>query len=223
MSDDRKPRRSRDSISNVLIVAIGVSFVCSILVASTAVVLKPRQLQNAEEFRQRIILDVAGLYEPGADVAALYATIEETSTTLASGEEAPVFLVMDGERIEQVILPIRGPGLWSTMYGYLAVANDGNTVRGLRFYDHAETPGLGDQVDKPFWRDQWPGKKLFDADGQPQIEVVKGPAPPGSNYQIDGLAGATLTGRGVSQFVRHWIGDEGFGPFLRSLGTEETG
>ena len=223
MSDDSKPRRSRDSISNVLIVAIGVSFVCSILVASTAVVLKPRQLQNEEEFRQRIILDVAGLYEPGADVAALYATIEETSTTLASGEEAPVFLVMNGDRIEQVILPIQGPGLWSTMYGYLAVANDGNTVRGLRFYDHAETPGLGDQVDKPFWRDQWPGKKLFDADGQPQIEVVKGPAPAGSDYQIDGLAGATLTGRGVSQFVRHWIGDEGFGPFLRSLGTEETG
>ncbi len=223
MSDGRKPRRSRDSISNVLIVAIGVSFVCSILVASTAVVLKPRQLQNAEEFRQRIILDVAGLYEPGADVAALYATIEERSTTLASGEEAPVFLVMDGDRIEQVILPIYGPGLWSTMYGYLAVDNDGNTVRGLRFYDHAETPGLGDQVDKPFWRDQWPGKKLYDADGQPQIEVVKGPAPVGSDYQIDGLAGATLTGRGVSQFVRHWIGDEGFGPFLRSLGTEETG
>lgn len=222
MSDDATRKRSRDSISNVLIVAIGVSFVCSILVASTAVILKPRQVQNEEEFRQRIILEVAGLYDPDADIGELYAAIEETTTTLASGEEAPVYLVRDGDRTEQVILPIEGPGLWSTMYGYLAVENDGNTVRGLRFYSHAETPGLGDQVDKPFWRDQWPGKKLYAANGEPQIEVVKGPAPEGSDYQIDGLAGATLTGRGVSQFVRHWIGDEGYGPFLKSLGAGES-
>ena len=222
MSDDKTPRRSRDSIGNVLTVAIGVSFVCSILVASAAVILKPRQERNEEEFRQRIILDVAGLYEPGADIGELYATIEETTTTLASGEEAPVFLVMDGDRTEQVILPIEGPGLWSTMYGYLSVESDGNTVRGLRFYDHAETPGLGDQVDKPFWRDQWPGKKLYDANGEPWIEVVKGPAPAGSDHQIDGLAGATLTGNGISLFVRHWIGDEGYGPYLKSLGEEES-
>ena len=222
MSDDKTPKRSRDSIGNVLTVAIGVSFVCSILVASAAVILKPRQERNEEEFRQRIILEIAGLYEPGADIGALYAVIEETTTTLASGEEAPVFLVMDGDRTEQVILPIEGRGLWSTMYGYLSVENDGNTVRGLRFYDHAETPGLGDQVDKPFWRDQWPGTTLYDANGEPQIEVVKGPAPAGSNYQIDGLAGATLTGNGISEFVRHWIGDEGYGPYLKSLDVEET-
>jgi len=224
VSDDAKktPKRSRDSIANTLIVAIGVSLVCSVLVASAAILLKPRQLQNEEEFRQRIILEVAGLYEPGADIGELYAAIEETSTTLASGEEAPVYLVMDGDRTEQVILPIEGAGLWSTMYGYLSVENDGNTVRGLRFYSHAETPGLGDQVDKPFWRDQWPGKKLYAANGEPQIEVVKGPAPKGSDYQIDGLAGATLTGNGISLFVRHWIGEEGYGPYLKSLGAEES-
>ena len=222
MSDDRTPKRSRDSIGNVLTVAISVSFVCSILVASAAVMLKPRQLQNEEEFRQRIILEVAGLYEPGANIGELYTAIEETTTTLASGEEAPVYLVMDGDRTAQVILPIEGAGLWSTMYGYLSVENDGNTVRGLRFYSHGETPGLGDQVDKPFWRDQWPGKKLYAENGEPQIEVVKGPAPAGSDYQIDGLAGATLTGNGISLFVRHWIGDEGYGPYLKSLGEEES-
>jgi Na+-transporting NADH:ubiquinone oxidoreductase subunit C len=224
VSDDAKttPKRSRDSISNTLIVAIGVSFVCSILVASAAILLKPRQLQNEEEYRQRIILDVAGLYDPGADLATLYSSIEETMTELASGELAPVYLVMDGARTEQVILPIEGAGLWSTMYGYLAVENDGNTVRGLRFYSHAETPGLGDQVDKPAWREQWQGKKLYGPDGEPQIEVVKGPAPDESDYQIDGLAGATLTGRGVSVFVRHWIGEDGYGPYLKTLGEEES-
>lgn len=222
MSDkaNTSPKRSRDSIGNTLFVAIGVSLVCSILVASAAIVLKPRQLLNEEEYRQRIILDVAGLYEPGADIGALYASIEEHTTELASGEQAPVYLVMDGTQIEQVILPVEGAGLWATMYGFLAVENDGNTVRGLRFYAHGETPGLGDQVDKQAWRDQWPGKKLYGPDGEPQIEVVKGLAPDGSDYEIDGLAGATLTGRGVSIFVRHWIGEQGYGPYLKSLSEE---
>jgi Na+-transporting NADH:ubiquinone oxidoreductase subunit C len=223
VSDDEitTPKRSRDSISNTLIVAIGVSLVCSILVASAAIILKPRQLKNEEEYRQRIILDVAGLYDPGADLATLYSSIEERTTLLASGVEAPVYLVMDGARTKQVILPIQGVGLWSTMYGYLAVENDGNTVRGLRFYDHGETPGLGDQVDKPAWREQWQGKKLYGPDGAPRIEVVKGPAPDDSEFEIDGLAGATLTGRGVSTFVRHWIGEQGYGPYLKALSDKE--
>jgi len=224
VSDDvtKAPKRNRDSMSNTLIVAIGVSLVCSVLVASAAILLKPRQLLNEEEYRQRIILDVAGLYEPDADIALLYASIEETATELASGEQAPVYLVMDGERIEQVILPVEGAGLWAKMYGFLAVENDGNTVLGLQFYEHGETPGLGDKVDKPAWRAQWKGKKLYGPDGAPRIEVIKGPAPDDSEYQIDGLAGATLTGRGVSIFVRHWIGDEGYGPYLKSLSQEES-
>ena len=213
MSDDKPKTFNRDSMSNTLIVAIGVSLVCSILVASAAVVLKPRQQLNEEEYRQRIVLDVAGLYETGINIGEAYtAAIEEQTTTLASGEEAPVFLVRDGDDIEQVILPIEGPGLWATMYGFLAVENDGNTVRGIKFYEHGETPGLGDGVDKPAWQ----------SDGDPQIEVVKGQAPE-NDYQIDGLAGATLTGRGVSLFVRHWIGDEGYGPYLKQLSEKEPG
>lgn len=222
MSDDTKTKVSRDSIGNTLFVAIGVSLVCSVLVASAAIMLKPQQLLNEEQYRQRIILDVAGLYEPDADIATLYAAIEETTTELASGETAPVYLVRSGGQLEQVILPIEGAGLWATMYGFLAVENDGNTVRGLRFYAHGETPGLGDQVDKAAWREQWQGKKLYGPDGLPRIEIVKGPAPDNSEYEIDGLAGATLTGRGVSIFVRHWIGDEGYGPYLKSLSKQET-
>ena len=219
---DAKGKIDRDSIGNVLFVAIGVSLVCSVLVASAAVILKPRQLLNEEEYRQRIILDVAGLYEPDANIAELYTAIEETSTALSSGAEAPVYLVKDGAEIQQVILPIEGAGLWATMYGFLAVEADGNTVRGLQFYEHGETPGLGDGVDKPVWQALWHGKKLYDADGNIQIEVIKGPAPRDSEYQIDGLAGATLTGRGVSVFVRHWISDAGYGPYLKSLSDKES-
>lgn len=212
---------NKESIGNVLFVAIGVSLVCSVLVASAAIVLKPQQQRNELEYQQRIVLEVAGLYEPGADVAALYSAIEEISIELASGEQAPVFLVRQDGAIEQVILPVQGAGLWGTMYGYMAVESDGQTARGLQFYQHIETPGLGDGVDKPAWQAQWRGKRLFDDNGDPLVEVVKGPAPAGSDYQIDGLAGATLTGRGVSIFVQHWISDEGYGPYLKSLSGKE--
>lgn len=219
----QKKERSRDSISNTLIVAIGVSLVCSVLVASAAILLKPQQLRNEAEFRQRIILDVAGLYEPDADVAELYSAIRETTIRLGSGDDATVYVVGDGDSIEQVILPIEGSGLWGMMYGFLAVDGDGMTARGLQFYEHAETPGLGAEVDKPAWQDQWRGKQLYDADGDPQIEIVKGPAPPGSNFQIDGLAGATLTGRGVNVFVNYWLGNDGYGPYLAELRNKEQG
>ena len=118
--------------------------------------------------------------------------------------------------VGEIILPVHGKGLWSTMYGYLALAPDGNTIRGLRFYEHAETPGLGDQVDKPAWRAQWDGKIAYGEDGEPRIEVIRGTVEPGpgAEYQVDGLSGATLTGRGVTNLLHYWLGPDGFGPYL---------
>ncbi len=211
----------RDSISNTLVVAIGLSLICSILVASAAIVLKPRQLKNQEEYRQRIILEVAGLMEPGGDIAALFATVQPEIVDIASGESVEIYLARDDGVLQQIILPISGPGLWSTMRGYLALAPDGNSVRGIRFYEHGETPGLGDQIDKVGWRELWVGKELYGDDHSPKIEVVRGFAlRDASNenlkHQVDGLSGATLTGNGVTKLVRYWIGPEGFGPYLET-------
>ena len=211
----------RDSISNTLFVAISLSLVCSILVASAAVILKPIQVRNQEEYRQRIILEVAGLMTPGAEIAELFATIEPANVELASGEAVEVYLAKDAGEVQQIILPVSGPGLWSTMRGYLSVAPDGNTVKGIRFYEHAETPGLGDQVDKDAWRSQWVGKRIYDETGSSRIEVVRGfvqrDGNPNFNYESDGLAGATLTGNGVTNLVRHWTGPDGFGPYLETF------
>lgn len=212
----------RDSISNTLIVAIGLSLICSVLVASAAIILKPKQLKNQEEYRQRIILEVAGLMQPGGDIAALFSGIQPETVTIANGDSAEIYLQKEAGELQQIILPISGPGLWSTMRGYLAVAPDGNTVRGIRFFEHGETPGLGDQIDKADWRDLWVGKHLYDDDKSPRIEVVRGfvlrdASNTDAIYQIDGLSGATLTGNGVTRLVRHWIGPEGFGPYLESL------
>ena len=243
---DKKPF-DRDSISNTLIVAIGLSLVCSIIVSSAAIVLKPIQTKNEELFRQTIILDVAGLMEPGGNVAELFGAIESRMVDLETGEYAPggdpelnvpipvdldiaaigqrprfveVYLVMDGNSIDQVILPVYGKGLWSTMLGYLAVAPDGSTVKGLRFYAHGETPGLGDQMDKESWRAQVVGKLIYADGSEPQIHVIKGVVPEGiagEQYMLDGMAGATLTGNGITGLLQYWTGPHGFGPYLKNF------
>lgn len=136
---------------------------------------------------------------------------------------ATVYLVRDeaGE-VATVIVPVHGYGLWSTLYGYLAVKPDGRQVVGLQFYEHAETPGLGGEVDNPVWRAKWSDILLYDDEGNVQVEVVKGAASTGPEgvHQVDGLAGATLTSVGVSNLMRYWAGENGFGPFLQNLQQE---
>jgi Na+-transporting NADH:ubiquinone oxidoreductase subunit C len=134
-----------------------------------------------------------------------------------------VYLVMDNGDLQQLLLPVHGMGLWSTMYGFISLADDLTTVNGFTFYEHGETPGLGGEIDNPNWKRQWQGKKIYDADGNLQFEVVRGTVNPGSPaavHQVDGLAGATLTARGVSHLINYWLGDDGFKPFIERLKEE---
>jgi Na+-transporting NADH:ubiquinone oxidoreductase subunit C len=127
-----------------------------------------------------------------------------------------VYFTRDGSR---VILPIHGKGLWSTLYGFIALdARDLTTIKSLAFYEHGETPGLGGEVDNQTWKDSWVGKKAFDDQGEVKIKVVKGKADPNAPYEADGLSGATLTARGVDHLVHFWLGQDGYGPFLKKLG-----
>lgn len=123
-------------------------------------------------------------------------------------------------RIRQVVLPVYGKGLWSTLYGYLALDSDLETIQGLTFYEHGETPGLGGEVDNTRWKAQWVGLQLYDQEGLPAARVAKGPAPEDSPYAVDGLSGATITSRGVTNLVRYWASDSGFGVFLDQLKQE---
>ncbi len=138
---------------------------------------------------------------------------------------ARVFLVRNPktEEITQVVLPVYGQGLWSTLYGYLAVKRDLETVQGLTFYEHAETPGLGGEVDNPRWKAQWVGLKMFDESGDPALAVARGPAPSDSEHKVDGLSGATITGNGVTDLVRYWTGPDGYQNYLNRLESELNG
>lgn len=128
---------------------------------------------------------------------------------------ASVYLVRDAQGdVSRIILPVHGSGLWDLMYGFLALDADGKTVRELIYYQQKETPGLGGEVQNPSWQEKWDGKEIYE-NGEVAIRVVKN-ANPSNPHTIDALSGATLTSNGVENTVRYWVGEQGFGQFLKN-------
>ena len=253
-----------DSGKKTIFMAVTVCLVCSVIVASAAVGLRPIQAANQEADRIRNIVDVAGVAKPGQSAAeAFRQNVEARLIRLEDGTESdafdvstfdiekaskdpamsrampksddkanikrqpthmPVYVVKnEAGGVERLILPVHGAGLWSTLYGFLALDADLNTVGGLKFYQHAETPGLGGEVDNPNWRAIWNGKVAFDEAGRPAIQLVKGGvdhSAAGNESKIDALAGATLTARGVENLINFWLGDQGYGPLIARLRNE---
>lgn len=249
---------ANDSIGKILKVAFALCIVCSVIVSTAAVVLKPAQEANKSLDRRRNILQAAGMLRPGVSVDRQFAVIEERFVDMRTGRFteavgpgydqraaakdpgasravpgaedrakigrraniAQIYLVRGaGGAYEKIILPVHGYGLWSTLYGFLALEADADTVAGLGFYEHKETPGLGGEVDNPRWKALWPGKRIY-RDGAVALSLLKGAVDPASAeaaWQVDGLSGATLTSRGVTNLIGYWLGDEGFAPFLTNL------
>ncbi|WP_116364228.1 Na(+)-translocating NADH-quinone reductase subunit C [Parahaliea mediterranea] len=250
---------SNDGIKKTLIVAFSLCIVCSVVVSTAAVVLKPTQEANKTLDRKRNILAAAGMLEEGVSIDKQFEQVEtrivdlrtgkysdavdpksydqrkaskdpSTSKTLSQDEDiakikrradfAEVYLVNDEQgELDKIILPVHGYGLWSTLYGFMALESDLNTVVGLGFAEHGETPGLGGEVDNPSWKAKWPGKKVY-KDGDVELGLIKGTVDPSSanaEWQVDGLSGATLTSNGVSNLVQFWLGEQGYQPFIENL------
>ncbi|MGB1581612.1 MAG: Na(+)-translocating NADH-quinone reductase subunit C, partial [Nevskiales bacterium] len=149
---------------------------------------------------------------------------EDIASIRSRAKYATVYFVKEGERAGLMIMPVHGYALWSTLYGFIALESDGQTVYGLSFYEHAETPGLGGEIDNPKWKSLWRGKQVFDEQGQMRLQVIKGSVTedtPGAEHKVDGLAGATLTSVGVSNLLRYWLSDQGYGPFLEKVRSGE--
>jgi len=252
--------KNNDSISKTLLVVLVLCLVCSIIVAGSAVGLKPRQHEQRALDKQRNILAVAGLMQEGMsadDISAVFAgRISARLVDLKTGQlldkdpakfspsqalkdpqlsivlepsQDPagikrrsnlveIYLVSDEQqRVQEMVLPIYGNGLWSVMYAFVALSTDGRTIKGITYYDHGETPGLGGEIENPNWRAQFVGKKVLDDNGQPALRVTKGSARPGDDFAVDGLSGATLTSNGVQHSFDFWMGELGFGPFLKNV------
>lgn len=130
------------------------------------------------------------------------------------------YLVWRDGALERLILPIQGAGMWSMLYGYVAVGSDLNTLAGVIFYEQNETPGLGDQITQEYWESQWGGKRLFDETGAMLFHVAEGPVTPGSaaaDFQVDALTGATVTANAVTALMQYWFGPSGYAPLLQRL------
>ena len=133
---------------------------------------------------------------------------------------ARIYLVWDDLTLLRIILPVYGVGMWSTIYGYVVLENDFNTIADATFYEHAETPGIGDQITRPDWLAKWRGKKIFDERGALRFAVAVGPLDAESSaalYQVDALTGATVTADAVTALVHYWFGPHGFQPMLKEL------
>lgn len=270
----------KDSIANTFLVSIILCVVCSLLVSSAAVMLKPLQKKNKELDVQRNILAAAGLTAdrdgeeiPADDMNAdeiaqvFEARVTRELVDLESGDYVQnpdatfdprkaakdadsqikvegsfdigqsyresktwVYLIKDGDDVQQIIVPVYGMGLWSTLYGYVAVDKDLRTIKGLTYYEHAETPGLGGEVENPAWKRQWIGKKIYEdgvavTDVKPEdirVGVAKGsPTGDDAEYMVDGLSGATITSRGVDSMLKYWFSSEGFGPYFQKLASQQ--
>jgi len=139
---------------------------------------------------------------------------------------APVYLVTKGDAIGKIIVPVYGYGLWSTLRAYIAIKPDGNTIDGISFYQHGETPGLGAEIANPRWQDKWKNKLIYDATGAVKLQVVRGifvtnaVGSEQSKYEVDGISGATLTTNGVTNLIRYWLGESGFEAYLKTYHQE---
>ena len=185
------------------------------------------------DFSTGDLLDQYGDYDLNTYDPVYFSKQPSHSTPIPSSEDiaivknkeniGKIYLLKDSsENLEKVILPIRGYGLWGTLYGYISIEDDFNTVSGIEFYEHKETPGLGAEVDNPKWKTSWKGKKIY-KDNQVALSVIKGKVEQSdmqAQYKIDGLSGATITGRGVTNMVAYWFGDSGYASLLRELDYE---
>jgi Na+-transporting NADH:ubiquinone oxidoreductase subunit C len=270
---------SNDSFEKTLAVAFALCLVGAILVAGSAVALKPLQQINKSRDEKVNILEVAGLLDKDTNIDEAFRNIEPRIVDLATGDyvdtvdarsydqwkaakdpalsaaippekdtanirrkpnQAKVYLVKEAGQLKSLILPVNGYGLWSTMFGFIALEADAQTVVGMNLYDQAETPGLGGEVVNPKWKALWKGKKVYNFTGKELHEsnltekgqaieigevalgLVKGgvePGKPGAEFQVDALAGATLTSRGVSNLVQYWMSKEGYGVYLAKIRT----
>ncbi len=172
----------------------------------------------SDEFDPLTFDHIASAKDPA--VSKKLAGSEDIASIKRRERYATVYVVEQSGQLDTLIIPVRGYGLWSTLHGFIAVKGDLNTVAGFGFYDHAETPGLGGEVDNPRWRAIWTGKELYNDAGKMALHIIKGDVNPGSaqaKNQVDGLAGATLTSNGVNHLLDFWLGESGFGLFLTHL------
>lgn len=222
--------------------SLALCLVCSLAVSAAADQLKELQDANILQDTQVQILRLTGLIgeneKPNTEETnklfqekiIIHEVETETGTILGQGEFKPnefikafkggmpkTFNVLEVPKDGSFVFLVWGKGLWGPMYAYIHIGADKNTVKGLKFYAHIETPGLGAEVDSDYFREQWPGKKLFDPSDPEKnivIDVTKKGKVTTPEYEVDGITGATITSVAVGDLLQKWFSKERYGNFL---------
>jgi Na+-transporting NADH:ubiquinone oxidoreductase subunit C len=225
-----------ESPARTLLIAVVISLICSAMVSAAVHWLRPIQAANTLMERNRALVTAAGLADAGASDAAVrdaylgldarvWDLAKHEYNALADGRSfdhwtdqvdvpadlVPVYWVGQGET--RLVLPVHGEGMWSTIYGYVALGADLNTITGIAFHRHGETPGIGDRIQDPAWLKSWLGKRIYTsahhvglaASEQGEVDPV---------HRIDLITGASVTSGKAVALVRNWMGPEGYAPLL---------
>ena len=163
----------------------------------------PEVLKVYESKIQELVVDAQGSVIEGKTPAQL---------TERDKNLFPLYIYKEDDQVMAYAFPIVGQGLWSTLYGYLAVESDATTIRGITFYKHGETPGLGGEIEKEWFQNNFKGKTIYSVKGHkltPTV-VVKGKAADlvsgeELSYSVDGITAATITGNGVTDMMARWV------------------
>jgi len=218
-----------------------VTIVLGFFLALAADGLRDLQDLNVEnDMRKNILLSLG--FKPGAetpwtsdDIQKLFEENIEALVLDASGQRTekdpkeidtekdleflPIYLKKIGDEVGGYAIPISGKGLWSTLYGYFAIEPDGRTVKGITFYKHGETPGLGGEVDKAWFQQNFIGKRFVDENDQLLgIHVIKGKVLSDDQeayHKVDGISGATITGKGLEYFLKDDLAK--YEPFFKQM------
>ena len=211
-----------------ILFAATLCFICSVILTTASTGLQRFQEKNIQIDKHRNILMSVGLVEQGrrysADkIESLYAEYVEPLWVDSSGrlinesqrgqKNIPLYVYLKEEKIEAYIVPFNSRGLWGRIHGYLAIENDGSTISGFTVYKHSETPGLGGEIEKAWFQKNWVGKKIVDRSGEfVSVSITKGAVqdviqPEKRPHYVDGISGATLTGKYLTAGLKEILED----------------
>lgn len=207
---------------NSFLFAIIMCLCVSFLLALTSNGLKSRQILNAKIDKQKNILKAFHLIDKKKkysknEIQTIYnANIKNMFLNKLTGEikednftdALPIFVMEKMGVMEKYAIPFKAYGLWSWIYGVIALNSDGCTVIGLTVFKHAETPGLGGEVEKDWFQDQFVNKKIVNNNNEfTSIQIAKSKAvdyysESELSYSIDGMSGATITSKGLERDLK---------------------
>jgi len=216
--------------SYTLVFIIVTSVICSVVIALSVLILRDRQLENIALDKKKNILSASGIVKKGSrlkrvDILKLYdekikSRVINTAGQVVKNKMAekldprkdvgflPLYYMEKDRRVHAYIIPISGKGLWSTIYGYLALKADAITVKGITFYQHGETPGLGGEIEKDWFTNSFVGKRIVTTDKVfVSVRIARGKvkgkvAESKLDHYVDGISGATMTTRGLDKFLK---------------------